>query len=144
MSNRKTIEERPIKKLRSSEPDLQIILGSGDDSSTQFTHSTALALKSKYVDTMLSTPMREQETRTITFPDITPTIWETMNKFLDDPLAAREMKAEDVRDVAVPYDKYEFTQGSKLCEMIMSDYLSANSLVRRTIDRFLFLVHLFS
>lgn len=102
--------EREPKRLRSSEPDLQVILGSGNDTSTHWCHSQSIALKSKYVDAMLSTPMREQETRTITFPDISLSLW-NKNKFLDDPSAARKMTVEDVQNVAMLYDKYEF----KLC-----------------------------
>eukprot|EP00956_Cyclotella_meneghiniana_P012754 scaffold18149_cov48-Cyclotella_meneghiniana.AAC.6 len=126
MSNKD--EEPPAKKLRFSEPDLQIVLGTDEDVSTIKVHSLLLANKSRYIDTMLSTPMREQETRTVSFPDISPGIWEKMNKFLDDPLAIRKMKIEDVLDVAQFYDKYEFTQGTKLCEDIMLDYLSPESL----------------
>ena len=121
--------EKDAKRLRSSEPDLKIILGSGDDTSTQWHHSASLALKSKYIDTMLSTPMREQESRTITFPDISPALWDKMNTFLDDPLAIRGMKPEDARDVALLYDKYEFTQGCKLCESVLLDYF--NTLVTK-------------
>ena len=131
MSNKD--EEPPAKKLRFSEPDLQIVLGTDEDVSTIKVHSLLLANKSRYIDTMLSTPMREQETRTVSFPDISPAIWEKMNKFLDDPLAIRKMKIEDVLDVALFYDKYEFTQGTKLCEDIMLDYLSPKSLVRHLI-----------
>jgi hypothetical protein len=117
------------KRLRSSDPDLQIILGSGANTSTQSYHSQSLALKSKYIDTMLSTPMRGEQNRlTITFPDICPAVWEKMISFIDDPLAARSMKAEDVRDVAVFYDKYEFTLGCKLCDQVLMDYLSSESL----------------
>eukprot|EP00956_Cyclotella_meneghiniana_P014120 scaffold20986_cov42-Cyclotella_meneghiniana.AAC.1 len=51
-----------------------------------------------------------------------------MNKFLDDPLAIRDMNIDDVLDVVLLYDKYEFTQGTKLCEKIMLDYLELKSL----------------
>ena len=118
------IEPTP-KKLRSSEPDLKIILGSGDDTAIEWYHSPALALKSKYIDTMLATPMREQETRTLTFPDISPSIWQKMMTYLDNPLAIRQMKPEDVKDVALLYDKYEFTQGCELCKYIMIDYFDS-------------------
>lgn len=90
------------KRLRSSEPDLQIILGNGDQ---LMCRSLLLTNKSHYIDTMLSTPMREQETRTITFPDISPEIWKKMNHFLDDPLASRDIGIRDVLDVALLYDK---------------------------------------
>ena len=120
------IEHTP-EKLRSSEPDLKIILGSGDDRATEWYHSQGLALKSKYIDTMLATPMREQETRTLTFPDISPSIWRKMMTYLDDPLAIRKMKPEDVKDVALLYDKYEFTRGCELCKQITIDYFDSLS-----------------
>lgn len=117
--------KREPKRLRSSEPDLQVILGSGDDTSTHWCHSQSLALKSKYVDAMLSTPMREQETRTITFPDISPAIWKKMNKFLDDPMAIRKMTVKDVEVIIMFYDKYEFSTGCKLCEDVILDYFKS-------------------
>jgi hypothetical protein len=102
------VTKRLRKRLRSIESDLKIILGSGDDVSTQWHHAASLALTSKYIDKLLSTPMHEHETRTITFPDISPDIWDMMNMFLDDPsLAACEMRIEDAKDLALLYDKYE-------------------------------------
>ena len=44
-----TINEREEKRLRSCEPDLKVILGSGDDETIQWYHSYALASKSKYI-----------------------------------------------------------------------------------------------
>jgi hypothetical protein len=46
-----------------------------------------------------------------------------MNKFLDDPLASRDMKIEDTKDLALLYDKYEFDLGCKLCDRVILDYL---------------------
>ena len=64
------------KVLKSAEPDLEVVVGQGDDMRTYHHHSVLLASYSDYVDTMLSVPMREQETRRITFPDITPANWD--------------------------------------------------------------------
>ena len=78
--------EREAKKLRSSEPDLKVILGSsdGDDAeSIQWHYSQELSSKSKYIDAMLSTPMKEADELTISFPDITPDTWQKMMNFLD-------------------------------------------------------------
>ena len=47
--------------------------------------------------------------------------------FVDDPLAAHTMKPEDVKDVALLYDKYEFTRGCELCKYIMIDYFDSLS-----------------
>jgi len=118
------------KKLRSSEPDLKVVLGSsgGDggggevDLVTRWYHSQTLAAKSRYVDAMLASPMRERETRTISFPDIQATSWDLMMNFLDDPIAIRTMEARDVMKVAKHYDKYEFCDGRRLCDMVLVDY----------------------
>ena len=118
-------DQSEAKRLRSSEPDLQIILGSDDDVVTKWCHSPTLASKSKYIDAMLAAPMQESENRTITFPDISFEIWGKMIKFLDDPVAVREMTAEDALAVAVFYDKYEFDQGRRLCEYVMLDYFGS-------------------
>ena len=83
--------ERERKRLRSStaEPDLKVVVGAGDDTVTKWYYSQTLASKSKYIDTVLSTPMSESQTKTISFPDIQPNIWDKMMLFLDSPLAVR-------------------------------------------------------
>jgi len=108
--------------LRSSDPDLKVILGSGEDQVTKWYYATSLANKSKYIDTMLSTPMKESDTRTITFPDITLEFWEAAIDFVDNPVAARKMEASDVLNVAKFYDKYEFVDGTNLCDCVLLDY----------------------
>ena len=133
------------KRIRSSDPDLKVVIGSeaiegkektgGEDNEgaeeqqarvvTKWYQSQTLATKSKYIDALLAAPMKERKSRTITFPDITPQIWELMMKFIDDPIASRTMKAEDVAKVAEYYDKYEFTIGTKLCDLILEEYFQA-------------------
>ena len=145
--------EPESKKLRSSEPDLKVIIGSdeaeeaaegadadgkasagGEDDGaekkqpfvvTKWYHSPSLAAKSKYVDALLAAPMKESESRTITFPDISPETWELMMKFIDDPVASRSMTAQDVAKVAKFYDKYEFTSGTSLCDAILEEYFQS-------------------
>ncbi len=48
-----------------------------------------------------------------------------MIKYIDDPLAARKMEARDVLEVAVFYDKYEFTDGLQLCEEVLTEYFNS-------------------
>ena len=135
--------EPDTKKIRSSEPDLKVIIGSeeaekeeagadGEDDIeqqagvvTKWYHSPSLAAKSKYVDALLAAPMKESESRTITFPDISPDTWDLMMKFVDDPLAIRSMKPEDVVQVAKFYDKYEFSGGRSLCDTILAEYFKS-------------------
>ena len=135
--------EPDTKKIRSSEPDLKVIIGSeeaekeeagadGKDDTdkkpevvTEWYHSPSLAAKSKYVDALLAAPMKESESRTITFPDISPDTWDLMIRFVDDPVAARRMKPEDVVRVAKFYDKYEFSGGRSLCDTILVEYFKS-------------------
>ena len=123
-----TTNEREEKRLRSCEPDLKVILGSGEGESIQWYHTPTLASKSKYIDTMLAVPMKESTDSVISFPDITPDIWAKMLKFLDNPIAVREMTAKDAVEIVAFYDKYEFVEGVKLCSYVMMDYLSDDSL----------------
>mmetsp|Transcript_4114 Transcript_4114/g.9235 ORF Transcript_4114/g.9235 Transcript_4114/m.9235 type:complete len:362 (-) Transcript_4114:62-1147(-) len=118
-------QQHQAKRLRSSEPDLKVVLGSGDDAATIWCHSPSLASKSKYVDAILSTPMKEKEARTTTFPDITPGIWHGMIKFLDSPIAARKMNARDALKMAVYYDKCDFEEGRALCDHLLVEYLES-------------------
>ena len=130
-SNEGTItneNEREEKRLRSCEPDLKVILGSGDEKTIQWYHKPTLASKSKYIDTILAAPMKESKDSVLSFPDITPHVWTKMLKFLDNPIAVREMTAKDAVEVATFYDKYEFVEGKKLCSYVMMDYLSDESL----------------
>eukprot|EP00579_Thalassiosira_antarctica_P032205 CAMPEP_0202003768 /NCGR_PEP_ID=MMETSP0905-20130828/9271_1 /ASSEMBLY_ACC=CAM_ASM_000554 /TAXON_ID=420261 /ORGANISM="Thalassiosira antarctica, Strain CCMP982" /LENGTH=125 /DNA_ID=CAMNT_0048560981 /DNA_START=9 /DNA_END=383 /DNA_ORIENTATION=- len=111
MATENTDCEREAKKLRSSEPDLKVVLGSGDAESIQWHHSQTLASKSKYIDAMLSTPMKEKDEYIISFPDIDPETWQKMMKYIENLVAARQMNARDALDVALFYDKYEFVEG---------------------------------
>lgn len=122
--------ERDFKRLRSSDPDLKVVLGTGEDESIQWHHSQALASKSRYIDAMLSTPMKEREEQTITFPDITLATWGKLMHFLDSPVAARDMSAKDARDLALFYDKYEFLEGRKLCDAILVDYFKTSIVIK--------------
>ena len=71
-------DERVAKKIRCSDPDLKVVLGEGEDADFQWHHSQTLATKSKYIDAMLSTPMKESEEHKITFPDINLGTWQKM------------------------------------------------------------------
>lgn len=128
-------QEPEAKKLRSSEPDLKVIIGSAsahdgksDEADkqkavvTKWYHSQTLATKSKYVDALLAVPMKESESRIITFPDISPEEWDLMMQFVDNPVAARIMTAQDVTKVARMYDKYEFADGLSLCNLVLKEY----------------------
>jgi hypothetical protein len=111
------------KKLRSSDPDLKISVGTNDEAVDYWYHSSVMATNSNYIDAMLATPMKESKTYEISFPDIAPSTWESMMKFLEGPIAAvRLMTIDDVMEVAPAYDQYDFHLGRELCDQVLKEY----------------------
>jgi hypothetical protein len=103
------------KKLRSSEPDLVVVVGE-EQKEYQY-HSPVLATHSKVIDAMLSSFMRESQTGRIHFPDLSEKVWESMIYFLHPP-AARQMTVQDALLVAAAYDKYDFCAGVECCDQV--------------------------
>jgi hypothetical protein len=114
---------KPVRKrLRSSEPDLKISVGTNDETVEYWYHSSVMATHSNYIDTMLATPMQESKTLELSFPDLAPATWDSMMKFLEGPVEGRLMKAQDVMDVAHAYDQYDFPKGRELCGHVLTEY----------------------
>ena len=98
-----------------------------------------LASKSKYIETLLSMPFvsasktttmdvshqqpLKTEITTITFPDLTPTEWEDMMKYIFDPLAIRSMDEITAARMCIFYDKYDCPTGIQLCDVVLSKYI---------------------
>jgi hypothetical protein len=109
------------KRLRSSEPDLKILVGANDETVEYWYHSSVMAMHSNYIDAMLATPMQESKTLELSFPDLAPSTWDSMMKFLEAPMV-RLMTAEDAMEVALEYDKYDFPKGCQVCDQVLRDY----------------------
>lgn len=118
MTETKEEEEPESKKLRSSEPDLCLLIG--DEAKEYRYHSQFMAMHSSYIDTMLANPMKESQSLQLSFPDLTPELWELMVKFLD-PTAVRSLSIEDAMKLAPAYDKYSFESGIKICDQVLSE-----------------------
>jgi hypothetical protein len=112
-------DRRPTKRLRSSDTDLTIIVGEGEHKKTYDYHSQIMAMHSRYVDAMLATPMKEKHSMTITFPEIDPVDWECMMAYLQPAAPPPKTTAQIVR-VLPWYDKYEFQDGFRMCDSILS------------------------
>lgn len=106
------------KGLRSSELNLRVIVGKDNDE--YLYHAVALATQSTYIDVMLVSPMKEATEGVIRFPDMAPDTWETMMMFLR-PSEARKMTAKDAAMLAVEYDKYDFVEGRKCCDVVLAE-----------------------
>ena len=115
------------KSLKSAEPDLEVVVGQGNDTRTYRHHAVVLASYSDYIDTMLSVPMREQETRRITFPDITPADWENI-MMMHQINGRRDLKSfmnKEEAPILLPLlDKYQFNDALGACDASLANMFS--------------------
>lgn len=109
--------------IRYMETDLEVTVGEGDDQHVYHYHSLAMALLSKYVDAMLSAPMKEGATKKIAFPDITPALWENLMKYLE-PGFYELPSSEEAMTLVKYYHKYDFPSGLHLCDHILSKLIA--------------------
>lgn len=112
-------EMAPNKRLKCSEPDLKVIVGSEGAEKTFLYHSIGMATCSDYIDALLASPMKESQTRVISFPDIEPDDWLKMIEFMEDPFRAKEMTIDSAVKFAPIYDKYGFHKGIDVCSRIL-------------------------
>eukprot|EP00956_Cyclotella_meneghiniana_P022643 scaffold43086_cov53-Cyclotella_meneghiniana.AAC.8 len=71
------------KKIQSHEPDVTVIVGSGDDKREFLCYSAQLAHASPVLDAMLNSGMMEGETKRICFPDKDPEEWAVILECID-------------------------------------------------------------
>ena len=116
-------DEPEPKRLRSAEPDLCVFIGA-EKKEYQY-HSQIMASHSSYIDTMLATPMRESQSSQISFPDLTPDLWEIMVKTLE-PSEVRGLSIDHAQKLAPSYDKYSFESGLKICDQVLSEIFKQN------------------
>jgi hypothetical protein len=106
--------------IRSSDPDLTIIVGKGEQQKIYECHSPIMAMYSQYIDSMLATPMREQKTRTISFSEIDSADWESMIGYLQAGVPPQTL--DQVCAVLPFYDKYEFQSGLAICDRMLAAF----------------------
>ena len=90
-------------------------------------YGLTLAKQSMFMDAHLVSERKEQGSRRIVLKDVTPKVFESAMKFLEDPLATRSMGLEDVELVISFYDKYLFEGGRTLCDHIVSTILKTTT-----------------
>jgi len=107
-----------MEALKCSDCDLEVLVG--PNKKVYRYHKVIQASYSTFLDTMLSTDIREKDTSTIRFPDIQPEMWDKLIGFLE-PGGYRQLKDKDIVDMLPIYDQYQFHQGLNICdEMIRS------------------------
>lgn len=123
MTAEDTVRSSFGRPLKSSEPDLEIVVGK--EKEVLHYHSVIMASYSEYIDTMLSTPMKEQDTKTLSFPDIQPREWKKMIAFLE-PGGNRNMNLQDFCELLPLFDEYCFQTAVELCDNIFADLFTNN------------------
>ncbi len=80
----------PMKKLRSQQPDVVVVVGSGEWGNKQEfeCYKLLLCYHCEYLDTMLSHQTKENETSRIELPDKDPEKWKVFHEFIDPPTIA--------------------------------------------------------
>lgn len=135
-------EERKRSSLRFAVANLKVIVGGeqGDGGGKPTTkkvfwhYTTVLASQSRYVDALLASKKNDSYGEStaanfteITFPDISPSQWKRMIKFLTNVKAAWDMSKKDAIELIILYDKYDFTQGIELCDRVLSSIFYKDS-----------------
>lgn len=125
-----TMTSRPEKSLKSSEPDLTVIVGSKGNEKQFMYHSIIMASHSVYVDTLLSSSMKESKEKVIHFDDIEPDQWVKVIAYVQDPIVAQDLMDFDEAIAFTPfYDKYDFRIGLDLCSSVVG-----NSIEEKSVD----------
>ena len=105
--------------IRSSDHDLTIIVGEGEQQKIYVDKSWQCTVNT--FGNILATPMREQETRTISFPEIDSAVWENMLGYLQAG-ALPSQTLDQVRAVLPFYDKYEFQSGLAIFDRMLAAF----------------------
>lgn len=122
------------KKLRSSEPDLVVVVGVDDEQKEYHYDSQVLATHSKVIDVMLASSMRESQTGRINFPYLSAEVWEAMNYFLLF-LPGCQMTVQDALQVAAAYDQYDVCAGVECCDQVFFEFFGTIMPNDRCFDR---------
>jgi hypothetical protein len=116
----------PSKRLKSAEPDLEVVVG--EEGKIYNYHSVVLASWSDYVDTMLATPMKEQQTKRITFPEIEPKVWEQLIDYIHTDF--EDITSTEAKQLLPLYDKYGFQDAMLSLDEELAKQVSEKDLVR--------------
>lgn len=106
----------PAKKLKCAPPDLEVEVGT-EKKIYQY-NSVLLASCSAYVGSIMATPMQEQRTQRLTFPEISLDVWDKMIKFLEN--SGEGISFEDAAEVVPFYDKYQFVDAMEFVDKALA------------------------
>lgn len=98
-------------------------------------HALISACHSVYIDTILSSPaaVKNQKEQRVEFPDVDEETWEKKMFFLEPGDFNTEGQLEDLAQVLPFYDKYQFIDGLRLVDGVISKMLGDSLRGRYTI-----------
>ncbi len=120
------LTEPPRKKLRSQDPDIVIVVGSGENKQEFECYSQILCYSCPYFDTMLSHSMKEKNRSRIELPDKDPEEWNVFYDFIDPVTSGEAQVTADNAMILVPwFHEYQMYNLCKKCDEIISgdDYV---------------------
>eukprot|EP00339_Tiarina_fusa_P026926 CAMPEP_0117044608 /NCGR_PEP_ID=MMETSP0472-20121206/30913_1 /TAXON_ID=693140 ORGANISM="Tiarina fusus, Strain LIS" /NCGR_SAMPLE_ID=MMETSP0472 /ASSEMBLY_ACC=CAM_ASM_000603 /LENGTH=340 /DNA_ID=CAMNT_0004756397 /DNA_START=135 /DNA_END=1157 /DNA_ORIENTATION=- len=108
------------KRVRSQEPDVTVVVGTGEDKEEFQCYRLVLSLASECFDAMLSAGMKENLESKIEFPDKTPQEWRLFYSFLD-PATSRSAKiSSDNVEALIPwFHEYQMSSLLEECDNVL-------------------------
>lgn len=130
-SPKKTATMLFCKRLKSSEPDLEISCryenknsGASFEEKTFHTHSVLMALYSNYFDGLLSSEMREAGTKQVTLQDMPPRMFELSMNALEQSFDLHSLPLKDHVGMAEVYNRLDIAEGLKvLVQPFLLDFM---------------------
>jgi hypothetical protein len=108
------------KRLRSQDPDLIVVVGSGESKQEFECYSQILCYKCDHFDTMLSHSMKEKNTSRIELPDNDPEEWELFYDFIDPVTSQETQVTADNAMMLVPwFHEYQMDDLCEKCDKVL-------------------------
>ena len=113
-------QQASTKRLKYSEPDLEITCKGRDGSEKTFErYSSVMAWNSKYFDTLLASEMQESITKKVTLEDVSPDTFELAMELIDDMARAGKATVTDFLKVA----RFDFRNGLNRCITALVEFM---------------------
>lgn len=113
--------EPPTKKLRSQEPDIVVVVGSGKKKQEFECYKLFLCYACEYFDTMFSHGLKENETSRIELPDKDPDEWKIFYEFIDpSTIMSAKVTNENALMLAPWFSEYGMDLLKEECDEVIS------------------------
>ena len=114
------------KKIRSSPPDITVVVGKGDAREEFECYKVALSFASPYFDTMLAANMTKNDTSRIEFPTKDPNEWKMFYAFIDPSQIGQAAQVATIHDgnamILVPwFQEFQMEGYFEECDNFLSD-----------------------